>query len=454
MKQIIYKLYNKIGVKSERTKNITKHVVISFIYKGGSILTTFLLVPITIDFLDKENYGVWLTLSSFIGWFSFFDIGLGNGLRNKFAIAKTRADMTLARGYVSTTYFTVGSVCLFLFLFFILANLFIDWSKVFNTSPSLQKDLSLLMPIVFGFFCLQLVVKLITTIYTADQNHSMQGKINFFTQIISLLLIWIMTKTGESSLLLFGSIFSIFPVLILIGLNIFAFNDRYKMFKPTIKLWKKKYFSDIFGLGLKFFIIQIAGVILFSTDNIIITQLYGPEEVVPYNIAYKYFSIVNMVLTLIMTPYWSSITEAYTKNELEWIKKSMKNLIKITLTSILIIFILILISSTFYKFWVGEKVNIPISLTIYMGIYFCLTNFYTPFTFFINGTGKVKLQMYSILITAFINIPLSVFLAKNLGFGVSGVIFSSIICLIPHIILCPIQYSKIINQKAKGIWNE
>ncbi|WP_299319572.1 MATE family efflux transporter [uncultured Maribacter sp.] len=454
MKKKIQKLYNKVGIKSERTKNITKHVLLSVIYKGGSILSSFILVPLTIDYLDTENYGVWLTLSSFIAWFAFFDVGIGNGLRNKFAEAKVKGDLKLARGYVSSAYYTIGAVSLGLILIFFLFNYLIDWTKVFNTSPNLQKDLSILMPIVFGFFCLQLVAKLITTIYTADQQHSTQGKINFFIQAGSLLLVWLMTKTSESSLLIFGIIYSVFPVAILIGLNFLAFKKRYKEFKPTINLWNRKYLKDIFGLGMKFFLIQIAGIILFSTDNIIITQLFGPKEVVPYNIAYKYFSIVNMGLSLVLMPYWSAITDAYAKNDIEWIKRSMKNLIRLSLLSILAIIGLVVFSKLFYSLWIGNQIIIPISLSIYMAIYFSLKIFYAPFTHFINGTGKIKLQMYAIISTSVVNIPLSIFFAKTLGFGVSGVIIATIVCLLPHVFLSPIQYSKIINKKAYGIWNK
>jgi hypothetical protein len=35
--------------------------------------------------LIPTRYEIWLTLSSIVGWFSFFDVGLGHGLRNKFA---------------------------------------------------------------------------------------------------------------------------------------------------------------------------------------------------------------------------------------------------------------------------------------------------------------------------------------------------------------------------------
>ncbi|PWA04892.1 lipopolysaccharide biosynthesis protein [Flavobacterium psychrotolerans] len=454
MKQKIQKVYSKVGIKSDRTKNITKHVLVSFVYKGGSIITSFLMVPLTINYLDTENYGIWLTLSSFIAWFSFFDIGLGNGLRNKFAEAKAKGDLTLARAYVSSAYFTIGSICLLLILVFFGFNFFIDWTRAFNTNAALQKELGLLMPIVFSFFCLQLVVKLITTIYTADQHHSMQGKINFFTSVGSLLAIWLMTRIGESSLLIYGLIFSSLPVLILLGLNFFAFSDKYKEFKPTFSLWKKEYLKDIFGLGMKFFIIQLSGIILFSTDNIIITQLYGPKQVVPFNIAFKYFSVSNMAFSMILAPYWSSITEAYINKDFAWIKKSMNNLFKISMGTVLIVLLMVVISPLVYQLWIGKTVTIPLSLTIYMAIFFALTIFYSPFTYFINGTGKVKLQMYAIVSTAIVNIPLSIFLAKNLGLGVSGVIIATILCLVPHIIICPLQYLKIINKKANGIWDK
>lgn len=454
MKHLIKKIYNKTGIKSSRTKNITKHVLISFFYKGGSIASSLLMVPLTIKFLDTENYGIWLTLNSFIAWFSFFDIGLGNGLRNKFAEAKAKGDLTLAKAYVSSAYFTIGCTCLLLMITFFGFNFFIDWTKAFNTSSGLGKQLSLLMPIVFSFFCLQLVLKLITTIYTADQHHSMQGKINFYTSISSLVAIYILINLADSSLLLFGIMFSSLPVVILICLNLFAFSGIYKEYKPSLTLWKKKYLKDIFGLGMSFFIIQIAGIVLFSTDNIIITQIYGPEQVVPFNIAFKYLSISNMVISIILTPYWSSITEAYVNNDYEWIKKSMSNLRKISFVAIFFIAMMIISSPLVYKVWIGSSVNIPFSLTFYMGVFFALTIFYSPYTYFINGTGKVKLQMYSILITAFINIPLSVFFAKNLEMGVKGVIVATILCLIPHVVLCPLQYHKIINKNAHGIWDK
>jgi len=72
--------------------------------KGISIGISLLLVPLTLNYLDKEGYGLWLTLSSIVSWFSLFDIGLGNGFRNKFAEATAVKNDDLAKTYVSTTF--------------------------------------------------------------------------------------------------------------------------------------------------------------------------------------------------------------------------------------------------------------------------------------------------------------------------------------------------------------
>ncbi len=417
MKQTIQKIYNRVGIKSDRTKNIVNHIGWTSFYKIGSVIANFMLVPLTINYLDNENYGIWLVLTSFIYWFSFFDIGLGNGLRNKFAEAKSLGNYKDAQAFVSTAYYTIGSISVLLVIVFFGLNQFIDWAQLFNANASLQAELSLLLPIIFAFFGLQLVVKLITSIYQADQNHSIEGKIQFFGQALSLLAIWGLTKTDHSSLLIFGSIFSALPVLILIGMNIFAFNTTFKEFKPKFSLWEKEYLKEITGLGFKFFVVQIAAMVLFSTDNFIISKLFGPEEVVPYNIAFKYFSIVTMAYSIIITPYWSSFTEAYAKKDFEWIKKSVSNIQKLWMLIPVCLIGMVFLADWFYQFWVGDKVLVPLQLSMAMALFVLLVTFNMIYVNFINGVGKIKLQLITSLISMTINIPLSIYLGKFLGRG-------------------------------------
>lgn len=454
MKERLMFLYGKVGITSLRTNNIVNHIGASFLYKGGSIIASFLLVPLTINYLNTENYGIWLTISSFISWFAFFDIGLGNGLRNKFAEAKTLGNYKDAQAFVSTAYFTICSISLLLVISFLGINQFLNWSQLFNAHDSLEKELSLLLPIIFTFFGIQLVVNLITNIYQANQNHSIQGKIQFLGQALSLFAIWILTQLEQSSLLIFGTVFSALPVLVLVGLNFFAFKTTFKAFKPKFSLWKKKYLKEITGLGFKFFVVQIAAMVLFSTDNFIISKLFGPEEVVPYNVAFKYFSIVTMIYTIIITPYWSSFTEAYAKKDFEWIKKSISNIQKLWLVIPVGLTGMVVFADWFYQIWVGDKVLVPLKLSLGMALFVTLLTFNMIYVNFINGVGKIKLQLITSCISMTINIPLSIYLGKYLGWGSTGVILATCCSLVYSIILRPYQYHKIINNSAKGIWNK
>lgn len=454
LKNFISILFEKFGITSVRSKNIIKHIGWSSLFKIGSVVSGFLIVPLTIDYLDNENYGVWLTISSFIGWFSFLDIGLGHGLRNKFSEAKTNGEYEIARAYVSCAYYTVGIVSLFLLILFGVCNLFIEWSYIFNTVVELKDELGILMPIVFFFFGLQLVLKLITTIYTADQHHSTFHKIEFITKAFSLLTTWLLLNLYESSILMYGTLLSAIPVLILLIFSIIAFTTRYEYYRPSYKLYKLKYFKEITGVGLNFFIIQMAVLVLFSTDNFIITQIFTPKDVVPYSIAQKYFSILFIAHTILVTPYWSSITEAYAKDDISWIRNSVKRVQRIWLLIPCCLIIMVMLSNWFYKQWVGEDVFVPLGLSISMALYVLLMTFQSIYVQFLNGTGKIRLQTYLSLLIMIVNIPLSIFFAKTMSLGLSGVILATCFSLLITVFIYPIQYRRIILKEAKGIWNK
>ena len=89
-----------IRKKDDRSTIALLNVIMSFIIKGISILVSLVLVPLTLHFLDTYEYGLWLTISSILLWIDYFDIGLGNGLRNKLSEALVAKDMELAKEYV------------------------------------------------------------------------------------------------------------------------------------------------------------------------------------------------------------------------------------------------------------------------------------------------------------------------------------------------------------------
>ena len=173
-------LSNFINKGHDRSVRAKKNILASFLIKCLSIGIGLLLVRLTIDYINPSRYGIWLTLSSIVAWFSFFDIGLTQGLRNKFAAAIANGQDSLAQIYVSTTYAILAIIFSIIWILFLIVNQFLDWSKILNISESMRSEVSILAVIVFTYFCLQFVFRIITTIITADQQPAKASLIDVF----------------------------------------------------------------------------------------------------------------------------------------------------------------------------------------------------------------------------------------------------------------------------------
>ena len=145
-------LINNFFKGDKRSVRAKKNIIASFVIKGISIVVGFLMVRVVLDYLDTSKYGIWLTLTSFITWFTFFEIGLGSGLKNELSEALAKKDFELGKIYVSTTYAILTIVIGIVAILFFTANFYIDWTKILNTDRNMSSELTNLAFIVFGFF--------------------------------------------------------------------------------------------------------------------------------------------------------------------------------------------------------------------------------------------------------------------------------------------------------------
>ncbi len=429
-----------------------KNIVASFIIKGVSIAISLVLVPLTINYINPSRYGVWLTLSSIVVWLSFFDIGFGYGLRNRFAEALAEGKEELARIYVSTTYAILSIIVGGLMLLFFIVNPFLDWSMILNSTPDMENELTILAIIVFVFFCLRFVFQLVNTVLAANQQPAKGSFVDLLGSIFSLVVIFILTKTTEGNLIYLGTVLGFTPVLVLIVSSLWFYNGEYKKFAPSFKYVKFTYAKDLMSLGVKFFIIQIAALVLFNTDNIIIIHLFGSQDVTTYNVAFKLFSIITMGFNIIAVPLWSAFTDAYARNDSTWIKTTIKTLEKIWVGLIGLTILILLASPFIFKLWLGDTVTVPFALSAAMTSYVIVSVWQTIHVYFLNGIGKVKLQLYLVIFSSVINIPMAIFLGKH--FGLIGITITSTILFAVMGVVFSIQTKKILNGTATKIWTE
>jgi O-antigen/teichoic acid export membrane protein len=338
-------------------------------------------------------------------------------------------------------------------LIFLLVNQFIDWAAILSVSSDMQREVSILAVIVFTYFCIQFVLRVITTILTADQQPAKSSLINLLGQLLSLLIVVVLVTYTEGSLVKLGVALCLSPVLILVAANLYFFRGAFKRYRPKLSKVKLSYARGLFNLGMVFFVIQVAAIIQFQTANIIIAKTYGTSAVTSYNIVYKYFGVLSMGFAIFLTPFWSASTEAFLKNDLQWIKDAVK---KYNLLSALLIAggaLMLYLSDTVYDLWLGEDtVDISFTLSLWGFLFFSTQMFGDIYVSFLNGISALRLQFWASLVSPVVYLVVALLLIKYFEFGIYSLFIASIIADFNGIVLAPIQYFQIIHRSKKGIW--
>ena len=68
------RINNLIDFSSARSKKALVNIAVSFAAKLISIVCTLLVVPLTIQYVNPTEYGIWMTVSSVIAWIGYFDL--------------------------------------------------------------------------------------------------------------------------------------------------------------------------------------------------------------------------------------------------------------------------------------------------------------------------------------------------------------------------------------------
>ena len=438
----------------KRTVLIRKNIIGSIALKTISLFFDFLIVPLSLAFLTDTDYGIWITINSIVNWFNLFDVGISHGFRNKLAIAFSNNNLEDARKLNSTVYISVSCISMILILLNIVIVPLIDWKAILNCTSVLNKDLVFIVQAVFLCFSINLCLKNLIYIFLAEQLPVFRDLYLTSAKVLCTLGLVIIISLTKENLLLYVLVCSIAPLIVIVIFHFLFYSKKYAHMRPSFKMYRSELNKDIFGLGFKFFILQLGATILFLTDNLIISHIYSPELVPPYEISRKYFGVIIVIFSIFVTPYWSAITDAFENKEFEWIKTSINSLIRIWIITSLGSFILLLLFYPILGFWVGNNIDVPISLAIQSVIFVILLKINSVYTYFLNGVGKINVQILTQIITIIINIPLSIFFAKTLALGLAGVLLATNCSLLMYVIIRKIQYEKIINNRAYGIWNK
>lgn len=435
---------------SGRTTLLLKNIFASSVVKGWSAMVVLLMVPLTLNCLGAYKNGVWLTISSMLVWIDQMDIGLGNGLRNRLAVYVARNEMGAARKIVSSTMAML--ICIVVPILLVLTILIwkTDVYAFMNVNPSIIPELRTALLCAVILVCMTFVLKFIGNVYMGMQLPAVSNMLLALGQTLALVVTWLLYCTHQATFILIIVTNTASPLLVYLVSYPYTFYKRFPQLRPSLRFVNLKSAIELGNLGIKFFWLQIAGIVQFMTANILISKFFTPEMVTPYQITYRYMSLVMVAFTIICMPFWNATTDAFERGDILWIRNASRKMTLITMLIGLTMIVMVLVAPWIYKIWIGDACVIPSGMTALMAFYIYLLLLSMRYSYFLNGVGALRLQLYMTVMTI-VFIPLAWFVSKETH-DISWLMIVMCVCIVPSIIVNMIQFNKILNGKDCGIW--
>ena len=381
------------SVSSHRSSLLQKNILASFLIKGWSAAIVLLLVPATLNCLGEYKNGIWLTISSLLLWIDNMDIGLGNGLRNKIAEYMAHGEHERTRSLISSTFAMLTCIIIPILLVLLLLIAVGDPYMVFNATPTKVAHLDQVLMVTVTLVCTSFIFKLIGNFYMGMQLPAVSNLLIALGQTLALIGTYIVLYSRNHSLMLIAMVNTAAPLLVYMLAYPYTFFYKYPHLRPSFKLINFKEAHAVINMGVQFFIMQISSVILFMTSNLLISNLFTPTLVTPYQITYRYFSIMLVAFTVICMPFWNATIDAYERGDMQWIHNATHKLRLMTIGIIACLIIMVVLSPWVYSIWIGDSVAIDFRMSIVMATYIFILIYSMRYSYFINGIGKLRLQL-------------------------------------------------------------
>jgi len=430
--------------------HLKKEVLSSLFYQFFTNVVGLLIVPLTLGYIDKEKYGIWVTASSLVVWLQNMNFGMGFGMQNKVTEALANNDTEKARIYISVVYKYTLLIGLFIIAVGLSVSYLVNWKTFFNSQLPFHHLRNIAL-ITFLCFSSYFIFSNLTPLLTAVKQTSVTKLLGLIMNVAIVLFLYVITQFSSDSITLASIALSAPLPLVYIVATLLFFKKR-KELAPKWSIASKKYFIELFSIGGKFLLMQLTTLIIFFTGSLIITQYLGPAEVTPFNIISKYFYFPMFIFTLSLAPLWPAFTEAFVKKEFNWIHSVIKKLLILAGLASLVTIGFALAGFYLIPIWSRHTFDIyQYQYMVWVFVAYTIIMFFsTIVSTFLNALTILNYQLAIQTVSAFLFLTCSIGLIKYAGMGSTAVVMGMGISMLFYMVCCGIRMKKELKKQLES----
>jgi len=431
----------------ERHRRIALTVLASAAAKAITIGTSLITVPLTLNYLGAERYGLWMIISSVIAMMVFADFGIGNGLLNAIAEAYGRDDAQAMQTHVANALAILVIIAVIILVTFLFIYSSVQWGPFFNVTTTLAaQEAGPALAVFMACFAISVPAGIVQRVQMGLQQGFASGLWQAGGSVLGLLLT-LLAIHFESGLPWLILALTGAPTLILVLNGLFFFFVQRRDLLPDLRYVSSKGMKLILHGGMLFFVLQLTVSIAFASDNLIIAKVINAEAVAQYSVISKLFEGFVMIIGLAFAPLWPAYGEAKARGDRSWIKSTLIR--SMTLTSLIAIgtaLSIIAFHKEIFAFWVGAEHSFPFSLVACYALWMVLKTLGATYSMFLNGMSVLRFQLILSVIFMFVSVAAKYFFTVE--FGMIGLIFGLILSyLFVTAIPCALYTNRILEYR-------
>lgn len=399
------------------TKNVMTNMLMAFGVKGGSMLVALFTTSAYITYFSNDAVlGVWFTILSVLAWLLNFDMGIGNGVRNKLVKTLGENDADGSRRYISSAYILLTAVAAGILLIGSIVLGFMPWNQLLGISEQAMQPTMLLkaVRIVFISIVLQFVLRLITSISFAMQKSYVSSLLNLCTNVVMLAYVLFANHSGRNgSIVMMAWVYLLAVNVPLAATTVVLFASKLRDMRPSFRYFSMEHARGTLKLGGMFLYLQLVAMLMNNTANFLISALLGSEQVVEYQIYYKLFHLMSTIVAIGIVPMWSAITKALVERRYRWLRKAIYGMFALVIVVTVLEFALVPMLPLVFKVWLGENAREVNYLTaLVFAAFGSLFTWQQICCYISNGLGKLRIQAVCLTLGVVISFAFSCVFAK------------------------------------------
>jgi O-antigen/teichoic acid export membrane protein len=429
------------GRAAERHRRLLLSAGASALAKVLSVLTALISVPLTLNHLGPERYGMWMTMTSLIAMMAFADLGMGNGLLNAVASASGRSDLAQIQRYISSAFAAFVLIAVAILVLFAVAYPFVNWPGVFNVQSALaSQEAGPALAVFLACFALAIPVGIGQRVQMGMQLSFLSSVWQCASSVLGLLGV-ILAIRSQASLTVLVLAYVGLPLLASLLNCVVYFGWMRPDIRPTLGAASMATSREILHSGLLFFVLQLVVAVAYASDGFVVAQLLGPQAVAAYAVPEKMFSVVGSILAMMLAPLWPAYGEALARGDHEWVRRTLRrSLLMAVAASAFMSVVLVLAGGTIVRLWAGEAMVPTLALLLGLGVWKVFETSGNALAAYLNGANVVRVQVIISILTAITAVSLKLLLVPR--FGIAGVPWATtaafIVCaVIPYAFILP-----------------